>query len=93
MVYKFLGIWLDSALSFSHHVTMLQLKAKAKRMIVQMNTLPLFDYEDTIYRLACKRTLQKLETIYHSAIQFAPECLLQNIPLLSAFSGQTALLA
>lgn len=85
--YKYLGIWLDSTLSFSHHISRLQSKVKskigflyrmrstftpsAKLTLVQMTILPMFDYGDVIYRSACKGALQKLDVLYHSAIRFA----------------------
>ena len=85
--YKYLGIWLDNTLSFSHHINKLQSKIKCKlgflyRMrstftsaarltLVQMVILPMLDYGDVIYRSACKGSLQKLDVLYHSAIRFA----------------------
>ena len=36
-----------------------------------MTVLPLFDYGDTIFRLASKGLLERLDVIYHSAIRFA----------------------
>lgn len=86
-VYKYLGIWLDSSLSFSYHISKLQSKVKAKLgllyrhrhsftsssnlTLTKMTILPTFDFGDTIYRSACKGTLSKLGTLYHSAIHFA----------------------
>ena len=85
--YKYLGIWLDSTLSFSHHISSLQSRVKSKlgflyRMrstftasarltIIQMTILPMLDYGDVIYRSASKGLLQKLDVLYHSAIRFA----------------------
>ncbi|KAJ8343940.1 hypothetical protein SKAU_G00312690 [Synaphobranchus kaupii] len=85
--YKYLGIWLDNTLSFFHHINKFQAKVKSKigflyRMrssftlsdrltLVKMTILPMLDYGDTIFRSACKTTLQKLDVLYHSAIRFA----------------------
>ena len=84
--YKYLGIWIDSTLSFSHHISHLQSKVRAKLgflyrnrhaftpsaklTLVKMTILPTLDFGDTIYRLAGKDTLSKLNTLYHSAIRF-----------------------
>jgi hypothetical protein len=62
--YKYLGVWLDSTLSFSQHISKLQAKVKsrlgflylnrssftpdAKRTLVQMTIPPMLDYGDII---------------------------------------------
>ena len=58
--YKYLGVWLDSSLSFSQHISKLQAKVKcrfgflypncssltppAKIILIQMTSLPMLDY-------------------------------------------------
>ena len=85
--YKYLGLWLDSSLSFNTHIKLLQSKVKArliflyrnkssfthsaKHTLVKMSILPIFDYGDTIYRMASQSTLKKLDILHHSAIRFA----------------------
>ena len=86
-IYKYLGIWLDTTLCFSHHISRLQSKVRAKLgflyrhrhtftpssklTLIKMTILPTLDFGDTIYRTACRGTLAKLDTLYHSAICFA----------------------
>ena len=85
--YKYLGVWLDSTLSFSQHISKLQAKVKsrlgflhrnrtsftsaAKLTLIQMAILPMLDYEDIVYRSAGKGALEWLDVLYHSAIRFA----------------------
>lgn len=63
--YKYLGIWLDSCLSFSQHINRFQSKIQSKlgflyrmrtsitssvrKTLVQMTILPMLDYGDIIY--------------------------------------------
>ena len=85
--YKYLGLWLDSSLSFSTHINNIQIKVKArlaflfrnkasftrsaKLTLVKMTILPIVDYGDTIYKMASKTALHKLDLLHHSAIRFA----------------------
>ena len=82
--YKYLGVWLDSTLSFSQHISKLQAKVKsrlyrnrssftpaAKLTLIQMTILPMLDYGDVIYRSAGKGALNRLDVLYHSAIRLA----------------------
>lgn len=78
---------METSLSFSIHISKLQSKVKAKLgflyrnrssfttsaklTLIQMTILPMLDYGDTIYRVACKSTLSKLDALYHSTIRFA----------------------
>ena len=66
--YKYLGVWLDGALSFSQHISKLEAKVKsglgflyrnrssfntaAKLTLIQMTIQPMLDYRDIIYRSA-----------------------------------------
>lgn len=84
--YKYLGIWLDSSLSFTPHIDKLQTKVKTrlsflfrnkssfthatKQTLVKTTLLPILDYGDVIYKMAPSTTLKKLDTLYHSAIRF-----------------------
>ena len=72
--YKYLGVWLDSTLSFSQHISKLQAKVKsrlgvlyrirssftpaAKLTLIQMTILPTLDYRDIINRSAVKGALE-----------------------------------
>lgn len=85
-VYKYLGIWLDSALTFKPHIVKLQSKVRArlgflyrnkscftrpaKYLLVQMSVLPILDYGDVIYNAASNAALRTLDALYHSAIRF-----------------------
>ena len=85
--YKYLGVWIDGALSFSQHISKLQAKVKsrlvflyrnrssftpaAKLTLIQMTILPMLDYGDVIYRSAGKGALERQDVLYHSAIRFA----------------------
>ena len=80
--YKYLGVWLDSTLSFSQDISKLQAKVKsrlgllyrnrssftpaAKLNLIQMTILPMLDYKYIIYRSAGKGALERLDVIYHS---------------------------
>ena len=76
--HKYLGVWLDVALSFSQHISKLQAKVKsrlrflyrnrssfapaAKLTLIQMTILPMLDYGDIIYRFAGKGALKQLDS-------------------------------
>lgn len=84
--YKYLGVWLDSSLSFQTHINQLQTKIKsrisflfrnkasltfpAKLALVKMTILPIIDFGDVIYRIASNSLLRKLDVVYHTAIRF-----------------------
>ena len=69
--YRYLGVWLDGTLSFSLHISKLQVKVKsrlgnrcsftpaAKLTLIQMTILPMLDYGDIIYRSAGKGALSR----------------------------------
>ena len=85
--YKYLGVWLDGAPSFSQHISKLQANVKsrlgflyrnrssfptaAKLKLIQMTILPMIDYGDVIYRSAVKGALEWLDVLYESVIRFA----------------------
>lgn len=84
--YKYLGVLLDSSLSFQPHINKLRSKIKsrigflfrnrasftyaAKLALVKMTIIPMFDFGDVIYRTAPNFLLKKLDVIYHSVIRF-----------------------
>uniref|UniRef100_A0A8C7DA57 Reverse transcriptase domain-containing protein n=1 Tax=Oncorhynchus kisutch TaxID=8019 RepID=A0A8C7DA57_ONCKI len=84
--YKYLGVWLDSKLSFQTHIKHLQSKVKsrigflfrnkasfthaAKHTLVKLTILPILDFGDVIYKIASNTLLNKLDAVYHSAIRF-----------------------
>ena len=85
--YNYRGLWLDSSLSFSTHINNIPIKVKArlaflfrnkasftrsaKLTLVKMTILPIVDYGDTIYKMASKTALHKMDVLHHSAIRFA----------------------
>ena len=84
--YKYLGVWLDCKLSFQTHVKHLQSKIKCrignlsrnkasfthavKHTLVKLTSLPILDFGDVIYKIACNTLLNKLDAVYHSTIRF-----------------------
>ena len=84
--YKYLGIWLDTKLSFTVHIEHLVKKLRRKigflyrnkscfsvstrRSLVQSLILPVFDYGDIVYMHASSTVLKSLDTVYHSALRF-----------------------
>lgn len=84
---KCLGVWLDSTLSYSHHITKLQAKVKArlgllyrnrssftqsaKLTLIQMTILPMLDFGYVIYMSEGKGLLERLDVLNHSAIRLA----------------------
>ena len=88
--YKYLGVWLDSTLSFSQHISKLQAKVKsrlcflyrnrssftlaAKLTLIQMTILPMLHYGDIIYRLAGKGALEWLDVPLPFSHQVCHQC-------------------
>ena len=84
--YKYLGVWLDCKLYFQTHIKHLQSKVKsrigflfrikasfthaAKHTLVKLTILPILDFGVVIYKIAFNTLLNKLDTVYHSAICF-----------------------
>lgn len=84
--YKYLGIWLDSNLSFKIHIQQLTKKLKIKlgflyrikgclspsnRKIIVLSTfMSVLDYGDILYCHAASSTLHQLNPVYHSALRF-----------------------
>ena len=84
--YKYLGIWLDTKLSYSVHIEHLVKKLRrkigflyrnkscfsviARRSLVQSLILSVFDYGDIVYMHASSTVLKSLDAVYHSALRF-----------------------
>ena len=78
--YTYLGVWLDCKLSFQTHITHLQSKIKsrigflfrnnasfthaAKHTLLKLTVLPIFDFNDVIYKIASNTLLSKLDVVY-----------------------------
>ena len=71
--YKYLGVWLDSKLSFQTHIKHLQSKIKSRIGSLfhsHCQTYPSkTDFGDVIYKIASNTLLNKLDVVYHSAIR------------------------
>ena len=86
--YKYLGVWLDSKLSFQIHIKHLQSKIKsrigflfrnkasfthaAKHTLVKMTILPILDFDDVIYKIASNTLVSKLDAGYHPFCHQSP---------------------
>ena len=60
--YKYLGVWIDSTLSISQHISKLQAKVKSRLgflTLIQRTILPILDYGDVIYTLVGKGALER----------------------------------
>ncbi len=84
--YKYLGIWLDSRLSFRTHIEHLinTLKKKlgflfrnkscfsftSRKTIIQSTVMPVFDYGDTLNMHASSTILRSLDAVFHCALRF-----------------------
>ena len=82
-IYKYLGVWLDSKLSFQTHIKHLQSKIKSRvsflfrnkaafppaaaLTLVKLTILPILD--DVIYKIASNTLLSNLDAVDHSAIR------------------------
>ena len=93
-----MGVWLDSTLSFSQHITKLQAKVKSRRgflyrnrssftpaaklTLIQMTILPMVDYGDVIYRSAGKGALERLDVLYHSPSDLPSKLIIEHITAL-----------
>ena len=87
---KYLGLWLDSELSYKCHIDNLVRKINfstgvlyrnkncftftARRKIVLQAILPIMDYADIIYQTANKTNLLPLNTIYNRLCRFVLNC-------------------
>ncbi len=87
--YKYLGIIVDNALSFSSHITQLKKKLKIKlgfyfrkfcfsfnvrKKLVTTTFLPVLDYGDVVYQFAPSYLLSSLDAVYHGALRFISDC-------------------
>lgn len=88
--YKYLGIWLDDALTFKPHIDNLVKKLKlklsfffrnkfcfsfkAKKQLVTATFLSVLDYGDLVYRTASAQCLYKIDTVYHASLRFITNC-------------------
>ncbi len=84
--YKYLGIIVDDALSFSSHITQLKKKLKinlgfyfrnkfcfsfnVRNKLVTTTFLPMLDYGDVVYQFAPSYLLSSLDAVYHGALRF-----------------------
>lgn len=88
--YKYLGIIVDDALSFSSHITQLKNKLKitlgfyfrnkfcfsfnVKKKLVSATFLPVLDYGDVVYQFAPSYLLSSFDAVYHGALRFISNC-------------------
>ncbi len=86
--YKYLGIIVDDALSFSSHITQLKKKLKIKfyfrnkfcfsfnvrKKLVTSTFLPVLDYGDVVYQFTPSYLLSSLDAVYHGALRFISDC-------------------
>ena len=85
-LYKYLGIWLDNKLNFTHHIDALAKKLKftlsffyrmkscfsssSRKKLVTGLFMSQLDYGDVVYRFACSSTLGRLDPLFHAALRF-----------------------
>jgi hypothetical protein len=86
-VVKYLGLMVDSKLSFNDHLDLIKKKVakrigamyrckkllpiKYRKMFANALMLPIFDYLDTIYSKACKSKLNDLDVLYKKVAKIA----------------------
>lgn len=87
---KYLGVWLDSELSFKSHINHVLRKVNmgintlyrsrscfsysVRKKLVSQLILPFFDYCDVVYQTAAKSDLESLNTAYNRICRFVLGC-------------------
>ena len=88
--FKYLGLWLDSELSFKHHIDSVRSNVnnrlrlmyrsincftfQIRKHIVQQLLLPIIDYGDIIYQNTSETHLHSLNVAYNSICRFVLRC-------------------